>query len=177
MDHHHRYKYVPITKRPHYSWPIDPVLRNPTHFCERYLAVYFAINLEHFSWDTTESSMGVKLGAPPPQPPPPVITATTTASTTTSTSTSTTNIVESGNSKSIPPAPDVLNYSWRDYGNRVGAWRLLDLFKDLDLPITLLVNTSCYDYCPELIDAFRKQGAEIVAHGHTNSEAQGTTNL
>ena len=24
--------------------------------------------------------------------------------------------------------PDVLNYSWRDYGNRVGAWRMLDLF-------------------------------------------------
>ena len=24
------------------------------------------------------------------------------------------------------PQPDVLNYAWRDYGNRVGAWRLLE---------------------------------------------------
>ena len=32
------------------------------------------------------------------------------------------------------PQPDVLNYSWRDYGNRVGAWRLLDLFDELGCP-------------------------------------------
>ncbi|HZV10395.1 MAG TPA: hypothetical protein VFF94_11595, partial [Novosphingobium sp.] len=30
--------------------------------------------------------------------------------------------------------PDVLNYSWREYGNRVGAWRCLDLFDALGLP-------------------------------------------
>ena len=26
------------------------------------------------------------------------------------------------------PQPDVLNYAWRDYGNRVGAWRMLEMF-------------------------------------------------
>jgi allantoinase len=30
--------------------------------------------------------------------------------------------------------PDVLNYSWREYGNRVGAWRCLELFNQLALP-------------------------------------------
>jgi hypothetical protein len=31
-----------------------------------------------------------------------------------------------------PSAPvDVLNYGWREYGNRVGVWRCLDLFDDL----------------------------------------------
>ncbi|MFV0082868.1 hypothetical protein ACNF3U_13825, partial [Staphylococcus aureus] len=25
------------------------------------------------------------------------------------------------------PAPDVLNYAWRDWGNRVGAWRIRDM--------------------------------------------------
>ncbi|HEV3431984.1 MAG TPA: polysaccharide deacetylase, partial [Paraburkholderia sp.] len=30
----------------------------------------------------------------------------------------------------LSPQPDVLNYSWREYGNRVGAWRCLDLFDD-----------------------------------------------
>jgi peptidoglycan/xylan/chitin deacetylase (PgdA/CDA1 family) len=71
------------------------------------------------------------------------------------------------------PEPDVLNYSWRDYGNRVGAWRCLDLFNQLGLRVGALVNTSLYDYCPELVEAFAKRGDELIAHGHTNSERQG----
>lgn len=70
------------------------------------------------------------------------------------------------------PAPDVLNNSWRDYGNRVGAWRLHKLFGELKLPVTLLINSALYDACPQLIAAFREQGAEIAAHGRTNSEHQ-----
>ena len=69
--------------------------------------------------------------------------------------------------------PDILNYSWRDYGNRVGVWRLASLFEQLDFPVSLLVNTSIYDYCPEVVERFRSRGDEIVAHGRTNSEIQG----
>lgn len=72
------------------------------------------------------------------------------------------------------PQPDVLNYNWRDYGNRVGAWRMLDLFDDLGMPTSTLVNASLYGYCPELVDAFAARGDEIVGHGRTNSERQGT---
>ncbi|MGE0724271.1 MAG: polysaccharide deacetylase family protein [Alphaproteobacteria bacterium] len=71
------------------------------------------------------------------------------------------------------PPPDVLNYSWRDYGNRVGAWRMLELFDQLDLPCSVLVNSSLYDHCPELVRAFRDRGDEMVGHGRTNSERQG----
>jgi len=71
------------------------------------------------------------------------------------------------------PMPDVLNYAWRDYGNRVGVWRMLDLFDDLKLPVSVLVNSTIYDYCPEVVAAFRKRGDEIVGHGRTNSERQG----
>lgn len=71
------------------------------------------------------------------------------------------------------PQPDVLNYAWRDYGNRVGVWRLIDLFDELSLPVSVLANSSIYDYCPEVMDAFRARGAEIVGHGRTNSERQG----
>jgi allantoinase len=71
------------------------------------------------------------------------------------------------------PEPDVLNYSWRDYGNRVGAWRCLDLFDRLRLPLAVLANTAMYDYCPELMSAHRARGDEIVGHGRTNSERQG----
>ncbi|RYX89474.1 MAG: polysaccharide deacetylase [Comamonadaceae bacterium] len=70
------------------------------------------------------------------------------------------------------PHPDVLNYAWREYGNRVGAWRCLDLFDALDLPTGALVNTSLYDHCPELVAAFAGRGDEIIGHGHTNAERQ-----
>ncbi len=71
------------------------------------------------------------------------------------------------------PEPDVLNYSWRDYGNRVGVWRCLELFDALKLPVGALINTALYDYCPEVVEAFAKRGDELIGHGHTNSERQG----
>lgn len=74
------------------------------------------------------------------------------------------------------PPPDVLNNSWRDYGNRVGAWRLLETFQFFKLPVSLLLNSELYAACPQLIDAFRAAGAEIAAHGRTNSEHQGDLN-
>jgi allantoinase len=70
------------------------------------------------------------------------------------------------------PQPDVLNYAWRDYGNRVGVWRLLSLLDELGLPATVLVNTAMYDYAPEVVAAFRLRGDEIAGHGRTNSERQ-----
>ena len=71
------------------------------------------------------------------------------------------------------PHPDVLNYAWRDYGNRVGVWRCLELFEQLGVPTGTIVNTALYDYCPEVVAAFAARGDEIIAHGHTNSERQG----
>jgi allantoinase len=73
-----------------------------------------------------------------------------------------------------PHQPDVLNYAWRDWGNRVGAWRLLDLFDAEGFPASVLLNTDLYDEAPELVAAFRARGDEIVGHGRTNSERQGT---
>ena len=71
------------------------------------------------------------------------------------------------------PEPDVLNYSWREYGNRVGAWRCLELFDSLALPTAAILNTALYDHCPELVAAFAARGDELVGHGHTNAERQG----
>jgi allantoinase len=68
--------------------------------------------------------------------------------------------------------PDVLNISWNEYGNRVGAWRLLDLYREVGLPPTLSLNSWLCSAHPELPDAFRKAGAAIVCHGRTNAEAQ-----
>lgn len=71
------------------------------------------------------------------------------------------------------PEPDVLNYAWREYGNRVGAWRCLELFDRLGLPLGVLANTALYDHCPELLAAFVARGDELIGHGHTNAEQQG----
>jgi allantoinase len=71
------------------------------------------------------------------------------------------------------PQPDVLNYSWREYGNRVGAWRCLELFEALRLPAAAILNTALYDHCPELLAACVARGDELVGHGHTNAERQG----
>jgi allantoinase len=68
--------------------------------------------------------------------------------------------------------PDVMNYSWRDWGNRVGAWRLLTMFRELGFAPSLLVNTALYETAPGLIEAFRDLGSAIVSHGRTNAEAQ-----
>jgi allantoinase len=72
------------------------------------------------------------------------------------------------------PEPDVLNYAWREYGNRVGAWRCLEMFDVLGVPAAAILNTALYDHCPELVAACVKRGDELVGHGHTNAERQGS---
>jgi peptidoglycan/xylan/chitin deacetylase (PgdA/CDA1 family) len=52
------------------------------------------------------------------------------------------------------------------------VFRLADLFAELRLPATLLVNSQMYEHAPQAVAAF--PGAEIVAHGRSNSERQGT---
>lgn len=81
-----------------------------------------------------------------------------------------------GHGAELAPAktqPDVMNYAWRDYGNRVGVWRLFDLFDRLGLRTTALLNTDVIEQCPGLAEACRDRGDEIAAHGATNAEAQG----
>ncbi|HEY2133507.1 MAG TPA: polysaccharide deacetylase family protein, partial [Acetobacteraceae bacterium] len=70
--------------------------------------------------------------------------------------------------------PDMVNTSWRDYGNRVGGFRLLDRLSSLGIRPAILLNSAIYDHAPALIDAARAAGAEIVAHGHSNSDTLAT---
>ena len=71
------------------------------------------------------------------------------------------------------PAPDHRTFAWRDYGNRVGVWRMLELFDELKLPAHHLLNTVIYDYCPEIMEPIRRRGDEIIGHGRTNAERTG----
>ena len=68
------------------------------------------------------------------------------------------------------PHPDVLNASWRDYGNRVGAWRLLQAFAGYEIPLSVLLNSAVCEHAPQLIDAAGDAGCEFIAHGYSNSD-------
>ncbi|WP_328292303.1 polysaccharide deacetylase family protein [Kineococcus sp. NBC_00420] len=79
-----------------------------------------------------------------------------------------------GRTEDIVPevgAPDLVNTSWRDYGNRVGAFRLLERLERAGIPPTVLLNTALYDTAPELLQAARRLGAEFVGHGISNSDS------
>jgi peptidoglycan/xylan/chitin deacetylase (PgdA/CDA1 family) len=79
-----------------------------------------------------------------------------------------------GRTEDIVPevsAPDLVNTSWRDYGNRVGAFRLLERLDRAGIPPTVLLNTALYDTAPELIATARRLGAEFIGHGISNSDS------
>jgi len=50
-------------------------------------------------------------------------------------------------------------FSWRDYGNRVGIWRLLELFDAFDVPIEAQMNLAVYELCPDIPEALRQRTA------------------
>lgn len=64
------------------------------------------------------------------------------------------------------------NFAWRDYGLRIGIWRMFDLFQELGIPAAHNVNSLIYRFRPDITDAIRARGDEVVAHGRTNSEHQ-----
>ncbi|HTI35106.1 MAG TPA: polysaccharide deacetylase family protein [Miltoncostaea sp.] len=69
------------------------------------------------------------------------------------------------------PAPDLVNAAWREYGNRVGAFRILERLGAAGIPPTVLLNTDVYDTAPAVTDAARRAGAEMVGHGLSNSDS------
>ena len=62
------------------------------------------------------------------------------------------------------------NFAWRDYGNRIGNWRLFEILDELKLPATILLNSSvCYNY-PEIVEKIKARGDDVLGHGRTNAE-------
>ena len=55
------------------------------------------------------------------------------------------------------------NYSWRDYGNRVGIWRFFDLFDQFKLPAAHNTNSLLYDYAPQIFEAIRRRNQTASA--------------
>lgn len=64
-------------------------------------------------------------------------------------------------------APEFRNWTYRDYGNRVGVYRLLDLLTQLDIAPTVALGAALVQTHPELVDEISRRGLEVVAHGYT----------
>lgn len=60
--------------------------------------------------------------------------------------------------------PDYRHYTARDYGNRVGAWRMLEAFAAADVKASFATNAAIAERYPELIAAVQAGGHEIIAH-------------
>ena len=65
--------------------------------------------------------------------------------------------------------PDVLNYSWRDYGVRVGIWRMMDVMEKHGVKGTVALNSDVCTKYPRIIEAANALGWEWMGHGRNNS--------
>jgi allantoinase len=62
--------------------------------------------------------------------------------------------------------PDVPNWSWHEYGMRVGVWRFFELFRRLGIAPTLSINARvCEDYT-RVAGAAREAGWEFMGHAY-----------
>ncbi|MCP2257060.1 Polysaccharide deacetylase [Streptoalloteichus tenebrarius] len=69
-------------------------------------------------------------------------------------------------------APDPLNYGWRDYGPRVGVWRLIETLDRHGLRASVLLNSEVCRHYPRIIEAGTARDWAWVAHGRDNSTFQ-----
>lgn len=120
LSSHNRFDYSPITDRPDFTWPDG-----------QRLALYIAVAIEHFPYNTGGLGIAYSPGL---------------------------------------PHPNTYNWAWREYGNRVGGFRLLDLLSEFQIQPTVLANGECFEHCPQLMAAYADARTEFVAHGMTNAQ-------
>ena len=67
------------------------------------------------------------------------------------------------------PHPDVQGYSHRDYGNRIGFWRMLEALDRYDVTCTASTNLAVFEHYPDVGKAMADRGWEIMSHGIYNT--------
>lgn len=66
--------------------------------------------------------------------------------------------------------PDLPNYTWREYGQRVGIWRLFELADKLGITPSCTMNAVTHHRRKEMVQAALDRGCEIVAHNYEQGE-------
>jgi len=65
---------------------------------------------------------------------------------------------------------DSVNWTWREYGQRVGVWRVLDVADRLGVPFSCTVNGLTLRERRRIVDAVRERGFEIVPHNWAQND-------
>jgi peptidoglycan/xylan/chitin deacetylase (PgdA/CDA1 family) len=68
--------------------------------------------------------------------------------------------------------PDPLNYGWRDYGVRVGIWRMIEALDKYKMRASVLLNSDVCTHYPQIIEAGKQRNWAWCAHGKNNSNFQ-----
>ena len=66
-------------------------------------------------------------------------------------------------------APDVRNISRRDYGNRVGVWRIMEVLEKHKIRGTVALNGEVARFYPRIMQGMAELNWELMGHGVTNS--------
>jgi hypothetical protein len=74
------------------------------------------------------------------------------------------------------PMPDIPNWAWHEYGNRVGFWRMLEVFDDFCIPAVLAVNGSAIHRYGAIVEAARARSWEFIGHGFSQKNMQKVEN-
>lgn len=67
------------------------------------------------------------------------------------------------------PLPDIVPYSHRDYGNRVGLWRMMEAMDDCKVRGSISLSVAICDHHPEIIEACKSRQWEFFSHGIYNT--------
>ena len=65
----------------------------------------------------------------------------------------------------VTVVPDIANFSWFDYGLRIGFWRLKEVLDKHQVRATVSLNASICNSYPAIVEESVKSGWEIMAHG------------
>jgi allantoinase len=74
------------------------------------------------------------------------------------------------------PIPDIPNWCWHEYGNRVGFWRLLKVYDEFKIPGVMNINGSALVAYPDIVKVAVERQWEFVGHGFTQRNMQKVPN-
>jgi len=70
------------------------------------------------------------------------------------------------------PMPDIPNWAWHEYGNRVGFWRMLEVFDRLGIKAALAINGKAIATYAPIATAAKARGWEFIGHGFGQKNMQ-----
>ncbi len=70
------------------------------------------------------------------------------------------------------PSPDIPNWAWHEYGNRVGFWRMLEVLDRLSIKAVLAINGTAVASYEPIARAALDRGWEFMGHGFTQRNMQ-----